>query len=125
MIGLTFISRCVCGMDLVYAAINGGMVLNKMVGSRSNFLNMRQRSLQNRRRTSNAACIMESMWELGLREYKSHVNKGLEFLISVKLLILVTNVSHCQWRDCAQLQQLIETPNRSVVMTTNKRVNQS
>ena len=28
----------------------------------------------------------------GLREYKSHADKGLEYFISVKRLILITNV---------------------------------
>ena len=30
------------------------------------------------------------IWEIGPREYKSHVDKGLEFFISVKLLVFLT-----------------------------------
>ena len=38
---------------------------------------------------------MGFLWEMELHEYKSHIDKGLEFFISVKLLILVNNVFHC------------------------------
>ena len=53
-------------------------------------------SLQNKRRTSNHGLEMSELtWEKELREYKSsHVNKGLNIFISVKLLMLVISVSH-------------------------------
>ena len=38
---------------------------------------------------------MGFIWGIGLGEYKSHVDEGFECFISVKLLILVINVSHC------------------------------
>ena len=53
----------------------------------------------NKRKTSNRALQMGFVWEIGLGEYKSTpVHEGLIFfIISVKLLILVTSVSHRPW----------------------------
>ena len=48
------------------------------------------------KQTQNIKCGLQVgfLWEMGIREYKSHVEKGLDFFTSVKLQ-LVISISHC------------------------------
>ena len=62
---------------------------------------------------------MGFIWEMELHEYKSHVDKGLEFFISVKLLIFLNNVSHCPWSTGTKrcIGQSIESHSISYVLS--------
>ena len=77
---------CICGMDLVYAATNGRM------GTKWKWLP---------KQNAGQACrwgFKLFICERRLREYKSTlIDKGLNYFISVKLLILETIVSQHPW----------------------------
>ena len=85
-------SPLVCGVDLVYAATNGGM------GTKSKWLP---------KQNAGQACrwgFKPFICERRLREYKSTlIDKGLNCFISVKLLILETIVSQRPWSDAKLL----------------------
>ena len=85
MVMLNWAARRVCGMDLVYAATNGGMG--------QDFKTKSKNGLQtNTEQVCRWGC-KPFISEMRLREYKSTlIDKGLNYFISVKLLILETIV---------------------------------
>ena len=89
-------------MDPVYAATNGGMgqdFKRKENGLRTNALNKLADVVLNRIHV-----------KMRLHEYKSTlIDKGLNYFISVKLLILETTVSQCLCPDWNNLPDYIHS----------------
>ena len=68
----------VCGIELVYATINGGTKWQSVDRVyKYEFIAKQRQNICIKR-----GLQMGFIWEIGLREYKSHVDKGLEFFIS-------------------------------------------